>query len=30
MNEFIDVINYIRDTKDGNLFDDDYLIDITE
>ena len=30
MNEYIDVINYIRDTKDGNLFDDDYLIDITE
>ena len=30
MNEFIDVINYIRNTNSGNLFEDEYLIDITQ
>ena len=30
MNEFIDLINYIHDTNAGYLFDDEYLIDITQ
>ena len=30
MNEFIYIINYISNTNSGNLFEDEYLIDITQ
>lgn len=30
MNEFIDIINYIKNIDLINLFDDNYLISITE